>query len=69
MARKVRIEYENAYYHVSNHYHLLIQTPDANLVEGMKWLQSTFAGAKYLASGAASNGDVELGEQSCQPLP
>jgi hypothetical protein len=36
MARKVRIEYENAYYHVSNHYHLLIQTPDANLVEGMK---------------------------------
>jgi len=84
MARKVRIEYENAYYHVinrgnyrswifetegarksflecltltaeakgwrvhawclmSNHYHLLIQTPDANLVEGMKWLQSTFA--------------------------
>lgn len=84
MARKVRIEYENAYYHVinrgnyrswifdtegaresflerlrltaaakgwrvhawclmSNHYHLLIQTPGANLVEGMKWLQSTFA--------------------------
>ena len=110
MARKVRIEYENAYYHVinrgnyrswifetegarksflecltltaeakgwrvhawclmSNHYHLLIQTPGANLVEGMKWLQSTFAGAKCLASGAASNGDVELGEQSCQPLP
>jgi hypothetical protein len=28
---------------MSNHYHLLIQTPDANLVEGMKWLQSTFA--------------------------
>jgi hypothetical protein len=45
---------------MSNHYHLLIQTPDANLVEGMKWLQSTFAGAKCLASGAASNGDVEL---------
>jgi len=84
MARKVRIEYENAYYHLinrgnyrswifetsgarksflecltltaeakgwrvhawclmGNHYHLLIQTPDANLVEGMQWLQSTFA--------------------------
>ena len=47
---------------MSNHYHLLTQTPDANLVEGMKRLQSTFAGAKCLASGAASNGDVELGE-------
>lgn len=53
---------------MSNHYHLLIQTPDANLVEEMKWLQSIFAGAKCLASGAASDGDVELGEQSCQPL-
>jgi len=28
---------------MGNHYHLLIQTPDANLVEGMQWLQSTFA--------------------------
>lgn len=84
MARKARIEFEGAYYHVinrgnyrnwifetagarksfleclvltceskgwllhswclmSNHYHLLIQTPDANLVDGMRWLQSTFA--------------------------
>jgi REP element-mobilizing transposase RayT len=84
MARKARIEYENAYYHVinrgnyrswifetagarksfleclvlvceaknwrlhgwclmGNHYHLLIQPPDANLVDGMRWLQSTFA--------------------------
>lgn len=84
MARKARIEYEDAYYHVinrgnyrswifettgarksflecltmacvaknwrlhgwclmGNHYHLLIQTPDANLVDGMRWLQSTFA--------------------------
>ena len=48
---------------------LLIQTPDANLVEGMKWLQRTIAGAKCVASGAASDGEVELGEQSCQPLP
>jgi REP element-mobilizing transposase RayT len=84
MARKVRIEYENAYYHVinrgnyrswifesegardsfleclvlaceakgwrlhgwclmGNHYHLLLQTPVPNLVDGMKWLQSTFS--------------------------
>jgi REP element-mobilizing transposase RayT len=84
MARKSRIEYSGACYHVinrgnyrswifesagartsflscleevclamgwrlyswvlmSNHYHLCVQTPDPNLVEGMKWLQSTFA--------------------------
>ena len=54
---------------MGNHYHLCLQTPDANLVEGMKWLQRTIAGAKCLASGAASDGEVELGEQSCQPLP
>lgn len=28
---------------MSNHYHLCLETPKANLVEGMKWLQSTFA--------------------------
>jgi putative transposase len=32
-----------AYVIMSNHYHLAIQTPEPNLVEGMKWLQSTFA--------------------------
>ena len=26
---------------MDNHYHLFIQTPEANLVEGMKWLQNT----------------------------
>jgi putative transposase len=26
-----------------NHYHLAVETPRANLVEGMHWLQSTFA--------------------------
>lgn len=25
-----------------NHYHLLVETPDANLVEGMTWLQNTY---------------------------
>lgn len=28
---------------MSNHYHLLIETPEPNLVMGMRWLQSTFA--------------------------
>jgi REP element-mobilizing transposase RayT len=27
---------------MTNHYHLLIQTPEANLVAGMKWLQNTY---------------------------
>lgn len=32
-----------AYVIMKNHYHLAIQTPQPNLVTGMKWLQSTFA--------------------------
>ncbi len=84
MARKIRIEYAGAYYHVinrgnyrswifesegarksfsgclrecceakgwrlhawvlmGNHYHLCVEAPEPNLVEGMKWLQSTFS--------------------------
>jgi REP element-mobilizing transposase RayT len=27
---------------MSNHYHLLLETPQGNLVDGMKWLQGTF---------------------------
>ncbi len=27
---------------MSNHYHLFIETPEANLVEGMKWLQNSY---------------------------
>jgi putative transposase len=27
---------------MSNHYHLLLQTPEPNLVEGMKWLQNAY---------------------------
>ena len=27
---------------MSTHYHLLLETPSANLVDGMKWLQGTF---------------------------
>lgn len=84
VARKLRIEFEGARYHVinrgnyrrdvfgsvgaaqafeatlleacaaygwrlhahvlmHNHYHLALETPQANLVQGMHWLQSTFA--------------------------
>lgn len=27
---------------MSNHYHLMLQTPAGNLVAGMKWLQNTY---------------------------
>jgi REP element-mobilizing transposase RayT len=32
----------HAYVVMPNHYHLALETPDPNLVEGMHWLQSTF---------------------------
>ena len=32
----------HAYVLMGNHYHLLLQTPEPNLVEGMKWLQGTY---------------------------
>jgi REP element-mobilizing transposase RayT len=33
----------HAYVLMSNHYHLALETPEANLVQGMAWLQGTFA--------------------------
>lgn len=32
----------HAYVLMTNHYHLLIETPEPNLVAGMKWLQGTY---------------------------
>ena len=32
----------HAYMLMGNHYHLLVETPEANLVAGMKWLQSAY---------------------------
>ena len=32
----------HAYVLMSNHYHLLLETPEPNLVAGMKWFQSTY---------------------------
>jgi REP element-mobilizing transposase RayT len=35
--------YLHAWCLLGNHYHLLLETPEPNLVAGMKWLQGTFA--------------------------
>ena len=32
----------HAYVLMGNHYHLVIETPEANLVTGMAWLQNTY---------------------------
>src|SRR5271170_7642522 len=32
----------HAYVLMDNHYHLLVETPEGNLVEGMKWLQGAY---------------------------
>jgi REP element-mobilizing transposase RayT len=32
----------HAYVLMANHYHLLVETPEGNLVVGMKWLQGTY---------------------------
>jgi REP element-mobilizing transposase RayT len=33
----------HAYVIMRNHYHLALETPQANLVTGMQWLQATYA--------------------------
>ena len=32
----------HAFVLMGNHYHLLLETPEPNLVDGMQWLQSTY---------------------------
>ena len=32
----------HSYVLMTNHYHLLLETPEANLVEGMRWFQGTY---------------------------
>jgi putative transposase len=32
----------HAYVIMSKHYHLAVETPEGNLLEGMRWLQGTF---------------------------
>jgi putative transposase len=31
----------HAYVLMNNHYHVMLETPSANLVEGMRWFQTT----------------------------
>jgi len=40
----------HAYCLMSNHYHLAVETPNANLVAGMAWLQKTWLPRHTLAS-------------------
>ncbi|NWK57372.1 transposase [Verrucomicrobiaceae bacterium N1E253] len=34
--------YVHAYVLMGNHYHMLLETPEGNLVDGMKWFQGTY---------------------------
>ncbi len=49
----------HAYALMSNHYHLLLETPEANLVSGMKWFLSTYTlryNARYRQRGHVFQG-------------
>jgi hypothetical protein len=55
LRRKLRVQYPGAIYRLinrgdrredlfeSNHFHLVVETPEPNLVAGMKWLLGTYA--------------------------
>ena len=45
----------HAFVLMKNHYHLLLETPEANLVTGMKWLQGTYYYSDILASSRWAN--------------
>ena len=63
----------HAYVLMANHYHLLLETPEANLVDGMKWLQGAYTqryNARhkvrgYLFQGRYKAVPVEAGELPC----
>ena len=44
----------HAYVLMGNHYHLLIETPHANLVAGMRWFQTTVTARFTGATGCAA---------------
>ncbi|NLE66946.1 MAG: transposase [Lentisphaerae bacterium] len=49
----------HAYVLMTNHYHLLLETPEANLVQGMKWFLSTYTlryNARYRQRGHVFQG-------------
>ncbi len=63
----------HAYVLMGNHYHVLLETPKANLVKGMKWLQSTYTqryNARYRQRGHLFQGrykaiPVEVEQDGC----
>jgi putative transposase len=42
---------------MSNHYHWVLQTLQANLVEGMKWFQNTYTRRLVVQSAEEDGGD------------
>ena len=58
---------------MSNHFHLAVETPRGNLVEGMRWLQGTFstrfnrlrAERGHLFQGASGRGQSADGNGGC----
>jgi hypothetical protein len=52
---------------MNNHYHLLLETPEANLVAGMKWLQGTYTqgkGGVGMVVVPAYHGAAAMGERA-----
>ena len=47
---------------MNNHYHLLLETPEANLVAGMKWLQGTYT--RNVVAVPAHHGAAALDERA-----
>jgi putative transposase len=45
----------HAYVLMGNHYHLLLETPEANLVAGMRWLQGTYTQRYNLRHGVGGH--------------
>lgn len=45
----------HSYVLMSNHYHLLLETPSGNLVSGMKWFQGTYTQRYNLANGKSGH--------------
>lgn len=43
---------------MGNHYHLMLATPEANLVEGMKWLQNTYTRKFNARHGRRGGADI-----------
>jgi REP element-mobilizing transposase RayT len=64
----------HAYCLMRNHYHLVLETPNANLVAGMAWLQSTYTirlNHRHKLFGHVFSGryKAQLVEGSGQPCP